>query len=97
MKQIALWLVAVAMVSGVVAASAQTSAPTNEPPANLVVDPPLPDLLAQGIVWIPWRAENVQIGLVFGKDAHNQGMSSTCMCRCPTRGDALRASLPRSR
>ncbi|HSF68501.1 MAG TPA: DUF6130 family protein [Nitrospiraceae bacterium] len=71
MKQIALWLVAVAMVSGVVAASAQTSTPTNEPPANLVVDPPLPDLLAQGIVWIPWRAENVQIGPVLGKDALN--------------------------
>ena len=71
MKQIALWLVAVTMVSGVVPASAQTSTPTNEPPANLVVDPPLPDLLAQGIVWIPWRAENVQIGPVFGKDALN--------------------------
>ena len=71
MKRIALWLVAVTMVSGVVAASAQTSTPTNEPPANLVVDPPLPDLLAQGIVWIPWRAENVQIGPVLGKDALN--------------------------
>src|SRR6476661_8704932 len=28
--------------------------------------------------------------------AHNHGRSSTCMCRCPTRGDALRASLPDS-
>ena len=69
MKRIALLLFAVAMVSGVVAA--QTSTPTNEPPANLIVDPPLPDLLAQGIVWIPWRAENVKIGPVFGKDALN--------------------------
>jgi Family of unknown function (DUF6130) len=33
--------------------------------------PPLPDLLAQGIVWIQWRAENVHIGPVFGKDALN--------------------------
>src|SRR5262245_9114039 len=71
MKRIALLLFAVAMVSGVVAARAQTSTPTNEPPANLIVDPPLPDLLAQGIVWIPWRAENVKIGPVFGKDALN--------------------------
>jgi uncharacterized protein DUF6130 len=69
MKRIALLLFAVAMVSGVVAA--QTSTPTNEPPANLIVDPPLPDLLAQGIVWIPWRAENVKIGPMFGKDALN--------------------------
>ncbi len=67
MKRIAVLLFAVAMVSGVVAARAQTSTPTNEPPAKLVVDPPLPDLLAQGVVWIQWRAENVHIGPVFGK------------------------------
>ena len=41
----------------------------NEPPPKLIVDPPLPDLLAQGIVWIQWRAENVHILPVFGKDA----------------------------
>ena len=69
MKRIAVLLFAVAMVSGVVAARAQTSTPTNEPPAKLVVDPPLPDLLAQGVVWIQWRAENVHIGPVFGKSA----------------------------
>src|SRR6476469_4814000 len=33
----------------------------NEPAARLIVDPPLPDLLDQGIVWIQWRAENVHI------------------------------------
>ena len=41
----------------------------NEPAPKLVVDPPLPDLLAQGVVWIQWRAENVHILPVFGKGA----------------------------
>jgi len=71
MKRIALLLFAVAMVSGVITALAQTSAPTNEPPAKLIVDPPVPELLAQGIVWITWRAENVNIGPMSGKDALN--------------------------
>jgi hypothetical protein len=71
MKHIAVLLVAVAMVSGVVAAQAQTSTPTKEPPAKLIVDPPLPDLLAKGIVWITWRVENVVIGAESGKDALN--------------------------
>ena len=43
----------------------------NEPPPRLIVDPPLPDLLAQGVVWIQWRAENVNIVPVFGKAALN--------------------------
>ena len=71
MKRIAVLLFAVAMVSGVVTASAETSTPTNEPPAKLIVDPPVPELLAQGIVWITWRAENVNIGPMSGKDALN--------------------------
>ncbi len=71
MKRIVVLLFAVAMVSSVVVARAETSTPTNEPPAQLIVEAPLPDLLAQGIVWIPWRAENVQIGPVLGKDALN--------------------------
>src|SRR6478672_5102841 len=33
----------------------------NEPPPKLVVDPPLTNLLAKGIVWIQWRTENVRI------------------------------------
>ena len=69
MKRIALWLIAVAVVSGVVAARAQTSTPTNEPPAKLIVDDPVPELLARGVVWITWRAENVNIGPMSGKDA----------------------------
>lgn len=71
MKRIVVLLCAVAMVSSVVMARAETSTPGNEPAAKLIVDSPLPDLLAQGIVWIPWRVENVQIGPVFGKDALN--------------------------
>lgn len=42
---------------------------TNEPAPKLIVDPPLPDLLDQGVVWIQWRAENVHILPVFGKGA----------------------------
>lgn len=71
MKRIALMLLVVAMVSGVVVVRAQTPTLTNEPSAKLIVDSPLPDLLAQGIVWIPWRAENMQIGPVFGPEALN--------------------------
>jgi hypothetical protein len=41
----------------------------NEPPPKLIVDPPLADLLDQGVVWIQWRAENVHILPVFGKGA----------------------------
>jgi Family of unknown function (DUF6130) len=43
----------------------------NEPAPKLIVDPPLPDLLDQGVVWIQWRAENVHIVPVFGKGALN--------------------------
>ena len=43
----------------------------NEPEPKLIVDPPLPDLLDQGVVWIQWRAENVHIVPVFGKGALN--------------------------
>ena len=38
---------------------------------KLIVDSPLPDLLAQGVVWIQWRVENVRILPVFGKGALN--------------------------
>jgi hypothetical protein len=41
----------------------------NEAAPILIVDPPLPNLLAQGVVWIQWRAENVHIAPVFGKGA----------------------------
>lgn len=41
----------------------------NEPPPRLIVDEPLPEGLAQGIVWIQWRVENLQVVPVFGKGA----------------------------
>ena len=43
----------------------------NEPAPKLIVDPPLPDLLDQGVVWIQWRVENVNVLPVFGKGALN--------------------------
>ena len=41
----------------------------DEPPPRLIVDPPLPDLLDQGVVWIQYRTENVRILPVFGQGA----------------------------
>ena len=41
----------------------------NEPAPKLIVDPPLPDLLDKGVVWIQYRTENVRILPVFGKGA----------------------------
>lgn len=43
----------------------------NEPPPRLFVDDPLPEGLAQGIVWIQWRVENLHVVPVFGKGAVN--------------------------
>jgi hypothetical protein len=43
----------------------------NESAPKLIVDPPLPNLLDQGVVWIQWRVENVHILPVFGKGALN--------------------------
>lgn len=66
MKWIAL-LLAVPMVASVVAAQSakEVSGATpyaeikDEPPAKLIVDPPLPDLLSHtpSVVWIQWRVE----------------------------------------
>jgi hypothetical protein len=41
----------------------------NEPPPKLIVDPPLPDQLAQGRVFIQYRAENLRVVPVFGTGA----------------------------
>jgi uncharacterized protein DUF6130 len=41
----------------------------NEPAPKLIVDEALPEGLAQGLVWIQWRAENVRVVPVFGKGA----------------------------
>ena len=41
----------------------------NEPPPKLIVDPPLPEGLAQGVFWAQYRVENVRILPVFGAGA----------------------------
>ena len=40
-----------------------------EPPAKLIVDPPLPEQLARGKVFIQYRTENMRIVPVFGSGA----------------------------
>lgn len=41
----------------------------NEAPAKLIVDPPLPEPLTQGRVFIQYRTENLRMLPVFGKSA----------------------------
>jgi len=41
----------------------------NEPPAKLIVDPPLSEPLPQGRVFIQYRTENLRVVPVFGKGA----------------------------
>jgi len=41
----------------------------NEPPARLIVDPPIPEALAEGRVFIQYRTENLRVLPVFGKAA----------------------------
>ena len=41
----------------------------NEEPAKLIVDPPLPEPLSKGLVFIQYRTENLRVVPVFGKGA----------------------------
>ena len=41
----------------------------NEAPPKLIVDPPIPELLSQGRVFIQYRTENLRVLPVFGKGA----------------------------
>jgi hypothetical protein len=41
----------------------------NEPPPRLIVDPPLPEQLADGSVFIQYRTENLRVVPVFGNGA----------------------------
>ena len=43
----------------------------SEPAPKLIVEPPLPDQLAQGVVFIPYRVENLRILPVGGAAARN--------------------------
>ena len=41
----------------------------NEPPPKLIVDPPLPEGLARGVLWAQYRVENLRIVQAFGTAA----------------------------
>jgi hypothetical protein len=41
----------------------------NEPAPKLIVDPPLPEGLSQGVYWAQYRVENLRILNVFGEGA----------------------------
>src|SRR4051812_13243166 len=41
----------------------------NEPPPRLIVDPPLPEPLSRGLVFIQYRTENLRVVPVFGQGA----------------------------
>ena len=41
----------------------------NEPAPKLIVDPPIPEGLAQGVYWAQYRVENLRIVPVFGAGA----------------------------
>jgi hypothetical protein len=72
-------LTVIALGLFVLAAAAQTAkevrgatplvAVPNEAPAKLVVDPPIPEQLAQGRVFIQYRTENLRILPVYGNAA----------------------------
>jgi hypothetical protein len=72
-------VIGIAVASHGLSASAQTAkdikGPTplvaipNQPPAKLIVDPPIPEQLALGRVFIQYRTENLRILPVFGKAA----------------------------
>ncbi len=56
------------------AAGSQLAAPTpepraSEPPARILLQPPQPERLARGLVFIQYRTENLQIAPVFGPSA----------------------------
>lgn len=52
-----------------IAASAPVQPPQNEPPAKIVIDPPQPEPLSRGVLFISYRTENLRIVPVFGPAA----------------------------
>ncbi len=78
-KIAAIAVIGTALGFHILSASAQTAkdvkGPTplvaipNEAPANLIVDPPIPEQLALGRVFIQYRTENLRILPVYGKAA----------------------------
>ena len=67
---IALWaLPAAAQTAKEVKGATPLVAVANEAPPKLIVDPPIPEQLAQGRVFIQYRTENLRILPVFGNAA----------------------------
>ena len=74
-KAIAMTAIATAQTSAASAQTARDGGATpyieikDEPPAKLIVDPPLAEGLPKGLVWIQYRAENVRLGPVLSEGA----------------------------
>jgi hypothetical protein len=67
---VAFWsLPAVAQTAKEVRGATPLVAVANEAPPKLIVDPPIPEQLAQGRVFIQYRTENLRILPVFGNAA----------------------------
>ena len=52
-----------------------------QPPAKIVVDPPLAEPLSRGVVFIQYHTENLQVVPVFGpkaKEVSPQDRASAC-------------------
>ena len=62
----------------------------NEAPAKLMFDPPLPEPLAQGRVFIRYRTENLGVVPVFGEGALSFAPHRTYEHHCRQRAVALR-------
>jgi Family of unknown function (DUF6130) len=76
LKTLAAATVGTVLVTGAFAQSAKEIrgaspyvAVENEPAPKLIVDPPLPEGLAQGVFWAQYRVENLRIVPVFGTGA----------------------------
>lgn len=65
-KTIVSLVLAVILLGSTGSLPSQAQSPAKQPPASLIVDPPLPDQLAKGIVVIPFRTENLRMSPVFG-------------------------------
>src|SRR5882762_1703471 len=76
LKELAIMAATTLLATGALAQSARdTVGPSalvaieNQPPAKLIVDPPLAEQLAKGLVFIQYRTENLRVVPVFGKGA----------------------------
>lgn len=68
----AVWLTAASahgQTAGQIRGAAAVEPLTNEPPARIIVDPPLVDPLSRGLIVIQYRTENLHIAPVFGTAA----------------------------